>query len=58
MQKNKHEVFDVKLDVYEQEISNSIDQALEKGPLKSVVHAAEELIFAKEAAANFLHKKE
>jgi predicted DNA binding CopG/RHH family protein len=56
MKKRKHDIFDVKLDDYEQEISDAIDQALDKGELKSVANLAEELAFAKEAAANFLRK--
>ncbi|CAN5236061.1 CopG family antitoxin [soil metagenome] len=58
MKKRKHDIFDVKLDDYEQEISDSIDQILDKGALKSVANVAEELAFAKEAATNFLRKDE
>jgi predicted DNA binding CopG/RHH family protein len=54
--KSKRKVFDVKLDAYEKEISDAIDQALEKGSLKRADHAAKELAFAKDAAANFLRK--
>lgn len=58
MKKRKHDIFDVKLDDYEQEISDAIDQALDKGELKSVTNSEEELDFAKKAAANFLRKDE
>lgn len=58
MKKKKHDVFDVELDEYEQELSDAIDQALDKGELKSVSNMEEELAFAKEAAANFLRKHE
>jgi predicted DNA binding CopG/RHH family protein len=56
MKKNKHNILNVKLDSYEQEISDGIDQALEKGLLKNTDNAAEELAFAREAATNFLRK--
>lgn len=56
MKKNKRNIFDVKLDDYEQEISDGIDQALEKGQLESADDAVEELAFAREAAANYLRK--
>jgi predicted DNA binding CopG/RHH family protein len=56
MKKNKHTIFDVKLDDYEQEISDAIDQKLENGTLKSIDNEAEELVFAKQAATNFLRK--
>lgn len=52
--KKKHSVFDVKLDAYEQEISDAIDKALDKGKLKKVARSAEELAFSKKAATNFL----
>jgi predicted DNA binding CopG/RHH family protein len=58
MKKQKHDIFDVKLDEYEQEISDAIDQAIVKGELKSVKNLEEELVFAREAAANFLRKDE
>ena len=58
MKKKKHDVFDVKLDEYEQEISDAVDEAIDKGTLKSVDNLEEELVFAKEAAANFLRKDE
>jgi len=56
MKKGKHDVFDVKLDDYEQEISDAIDQALDKGELKSIANLAEKLAFSKEAAADFLRQ--
>lgn len=56
MKKNKRDIFDVKLDDYEQEISDGVDQALEKDPLKSATNAVEEIAFAREAATNFLRK--
>lgn len=58
MKKKKRDIFDVKLDEYEQEISDAIDQAIDKGGLKSVENLEQELAFAKEAAANFLRKDE
>lgn len=52
----KHNVFDVELDEEEQELSDSIDKAIESGTLKSVDNLAEEMAFAKEAAANYFRK--
>lgn len=50
--KIKRSVFNVKLDDYEQELSDALD----RGELKSVDNLAEEIAFAKAAAANFLRK--
>lgn len=58
MTKRKYSIFDVKLDEEEQEISQAIDQAIDKNELKSVDNLEEELALAKEAAANFLRKDE
>lgn len=58
MKKQKRDIFNVKLDDYEQEISDAIDQAIDKGELRSVDNLEEELAFAKEAAANFFRKDE
>ncbi|OGO92794.1 MAG: hypothetical protein A3F10_04655 [Coxiella sp. RIFCSPHIGHO2_12_FULL_42_15] len=56
MKKKKQTVFDVTLDEEEREVSDSIDQAIEQGKLKSIEHLEEELAFSREAAANFLRK--
>ena len=58
MKKRKRDVFDVKLDEYEQEISGAIDRAIDKGTLKSADNLGEEMAFAKKAAANFIRKDE
>lgn len=54
MSKKKRGVFDTKLDSYEKEIEDALPAVFEK--LHSTKHAAEELTFAKEAAANYLRK--
>lgn len=54
MSKKKRNVFDVKLDVYEKEIEDALPESLEE--LSSVENLAEEMAFAKEAAANYLRK--
>ena len=58
MTERKYSIFDIKLDEEEQEISQAIDQAIDKNELKSVDNLEEELALAKEAAANFLRKDE
>jgi predicted DNA binding CopG/RHH family protein len=52
--KKKPDVFDVVLDEEEREIN----EAINKGELKSVVNLAEEVAFAKAAATNYLRKNE
>lgn len=54
MGKRKPEVFDVKLDPYEQEIEDALPERLEDLPITA--NLAEELALAKEAAANYLRK--
>lgn len=46
----------IELDNEEQEISNSIDQAIDKGELKSVDNLEEEMALAQEAAATYFRK--
>jgi predicted DNA binding CopG/RHH family protein len=58
MKKRKQDALDIKLDSYEQEISDAIDQTLDKGELKRAGGLAKKLAFSKEAAANFLRKNE
>ncbi len=48
----------MKLDKEEQDISNAIDQAIDRGKLKSSTHLKKELAFAKKAATHFLRKDE
>lgn len=48
----KHNVFDIKLDEEEQEISDALD----RGKLKSVTNLNEEMIRAKKMAKNTLRK--
>lgn len=50
--KNKTDVFDVKLDPEEQALLDSV----ESGEWQTVENSQEEQVFAKEAAANYLHK--
>lgn len=50
----KRNVFDVKLDSEEQELLDSV----ERGEWKTVDNFEKEVVFAKEAAANFLRKDE
>jgi predicted DNA binding CopG/RHH family protein len=52
----KRNVFDVKLDEYEQELSDAIDTAIDRGELKSVDNLEEQMAFAKEAATNYFRK--
>ena len=54
--KRKSDAFNFNLDEEEQELSDALDQAMNKGKLNSVDNLAEELIFAKIAATNYLHK--
>jgi predicted DNA binding CopG/RHH family protein len=56
MKKRKHDIYDVKLDEEEQEISDAIDQAIDQGKLKSTDNLEEEMAFAREAAANYFRK--
>ena len=52
VKKKKPDVFDVTLDEEEREIS----EAINRDKLKSVANLAEEVAFAKAAAANYLRK--
>ncbi len=56
MRNRKHDIFDIELDEEEKEISEAIDEAIDKGQLKSVENLEEELTFAREAAANYFKK--
>jgi len=56
MKKKKHNVFDINLDEEEQKISDALDEAIDKGSLKSVKNLKEKLAFAHEAATNYLRK--
>jgi predicted DNA binding CopG/RHH family protein len=56
MKNRKQDVFDVKLDEEEKEISDALDKAIDKDQLKSVDNLEEELAFAREAAANYFKK--
>lgn len=52
----KSNIFDIQLDAYEQELSDTLDRVIDTGKLKSVANLKQETAFAKEAAANFLRK--
>lgn len=52
----KRNVSNTKLDEYEQELSDALDQAMGKGKLKNVPNLEEEMALAKRAAANYLRK--
>ena len=54
MSQQKHDVFDVKLDAYEQEIEDALPEHWEDLPITA--NLEEELAIAKEAAANHLSK--
>jgi hypothetical protein len=54
--KSKRKVFDVKLDAYEKEISDAIDQALEKGSLKRADHAAKNWLLLRTLPLTFCVK--
>lgn len=54
--KKNDDIFNVNLDQEEQEISDAVDQAIDKSKLKSVDNLKKELAFAKEAAANYFRK--
>lgn len=54
MSKRKHDVFDVKLDTYEQEIEDALPERWEDLPITA--NLEEELAMSKEAAANYLRK--
>ena len=56
MKKKKHDIFDVKLDPEEQEISDAVDQTIDKRKLKSVAHLKEKMASAQEAAVNYFRK--
>ena len=56
MKKRKRDIFDVELDKEEQEISDALDQAMDKKKLKKTKHLKEELAFAHEAAVNYFRK--
>ena len=55
MSKKKHQTVNIQLDSYEQEIEDALPETLEK--LTLTKNLAEELIFSKKAAANYLHKE-
>lgn len=55
--KNRKYNTDVKLDDYEQEVSNAIDLALDNSMLKSVSNLKEEIEFAQKVANNFLARR-
>ena len=46
----------IKLDEYEQELSDALDQAIDRNKLKSVDNLEEEIASAKEAAGNYFRK--
>ncbi|MDF2867577.1 MAG: hypothetical protein K0S11_1047 [Gammaproteobacteria bacterium] len=52
----KHDVFDIELDEEEQEISDALDKALERGELKSVPNLEQRMAEARQIAANTLRK--
>lgn len=54
MSKKKRSVLDVQLDAYEKEIEQGLSKALSELPITE--NSAEEMAFAKEAAANYLRK--
>lgn len=56
MKNKKHDIFNVSLDEEEQELSDVIDQAIDKGKLKRVRNIKEKLSSAREAAANYFRK--
>lgn len=56
MKNRKHDIFDIPLDEEEQEISEAIDKAIDKGKLKSVDYLKKKLAFAREAATNYSRK--
>ncbi len=54
MNKSKQDIFNIKLDAEEQEIEDALPDVWEKLPFSA--NQAEELAFAKKAAANYLKK--
>jgi len=56
MKKTKHDITDVKLDAEEQELSDALDQLVDKGQLKSVPDIEQEMAFALAAANNYSRK--
>jgi hypothetical protein len=58
MGSKQNNAFGFSLDEEEQEISKSIDQAIEKRELKSVDNLEQEMDFARKAAANYFRKVE
>lgn len=56
MKQKKRDVFDIELDEEEQELSDALDRAVEKGQLRRVSDFDEELAFAQKAATNYLRK--
>src|SRR5207248_430155 len=56
MKKKKHDIFNVSLDEEEQDISDAVNQLIDKGKLKSVHNLKEELVFSKEAVENYFRK--
>ena len=49
-------IFDAVLNSEEQELSDAIDNAIDKGKLKSVSNLKEEMAIAKQAAHNYFRK--
>lgn len=54
MSKKKRSILDVQLDSYEQEIENALPDSFNK--LHQTENMDDELVFSKEAAANYLRK--
>lgn len=54
MSRKKRSVFDVELDSYEKEIEDALPESLDE--LSVTKNLAEDIAFAKEAAANYLRK--
>lgn len=53
---SKRDIFDIELDEEERETLEAVEQALERGKLKSVDNLEEELAFAKKAATDYFRK--
>lgn len=54
----KSDVFNIKLDNEEQELSDALDKAIDQGKLKSVPDLSNQIARAKTAATNTLRKDE
>jgi predicted DNA binding CopG/RHH family protein len=52
------DIFNIKLDKEEQELSDALDKAIEQGELRSVPDLSEQMAQAKIAATNTLRKEE